>query len=383
MVGLMPQSGPLSVAGIVGAGVCVLWAVALSTLAVRRLQKRRRTRLTFQALAAERGFEADEAGALWTLSKHAPETTRILTSAECFDECIHQARLAADDNVLAWPEYLTESRISALHRRFAAPRRSALQIVHTRDIEMNQPLRVRLEDGSEFESFALPADAESMRMSLPAGSRWNARLAHGARVKISFWRAQDARYEFESRILLGDARERTLAVEHAAVTRLQERRHVRVRCRNEVNVAVVSQATAERAGQLPALPGPGLHGALRDVSAGGASFFTSERVDVGSWLLLSLDTGGPNGRIVVPGQVIRRSDLGGTSASICQAAVRFEPLTTRAEYRLGRFVADQQQQLIRRMMVRAGVDEPGTAPARVIRPARPQAEVFASSDRAL
>ena len=74
--------------------------------------------------------------------------------------------------------------------------------------------------------------------------------------------------------------------------------------------------------------------------------------------------------MTLPAQVIRQDELNGTANPLLLTSIRFEDITPRDEYHLGRLVADLQNNLIRRMLRRArhsapeSVRRPSTAAPR-------------------
>ena len=160
-----PLSGPAMVASL----VCLLWIGGALAWLARSLLRRVHAKARFRAFAAERGFDPEETGDLWRLSRHADAFDRaaVLTAPEAFDACVAEARKAAGDDLVAWPEYLAASRVRSLRRNFEKARKPRHNITHTREIEPNQPVKVRLAEAEAFDSFILRATEDELHLALP------------------------------------------------------------------------------------------------------------------------------------------------------------------------------------------------------------------------
>ncbi len=370
--GWLESEAPLSHAGLIAALVCTLWAGGLATWLVLRLARRGVRKANFRDLATQRDFDRDDARSLWLLGRFTRSKDRqeILMSRQVFDRCVDEAREAAGDDLLAWPEFLSASRISSFRRKFrSTTRRTRHNLKNTHEVEHNQPVTVRLSDGASFKSFILDVTQNELHLTLPNEARLRNNIASDRQVLVSFGRPEDAKYEFASRV--SDKTNQphgSFPVAHASLNRVQNREHVRVRCRSEARFVQVDKQTAESQAMQDKLPEPFRRGTLRDLSLGGASFFGDTELSEGSWILLRIELTREPWSLVVPAQVLRQAVLCGTSRPLLHTYVRYVPLSARGEYHLGRFIADTQQRLIRRLRVRATGTE-GYGP-----PSRPQPE---------
>jgi len=364
-----PLSGPALWAGM----VCLAWAGGITAWCAVRLRKRLAEKRSFVRRALEAGFDRLEAQVLWVLGRHAANGRReaILESAEVFDLCVREAGQAAGDDPVLWPEYLSGSSTAALRRKFSRPRaeRARHHIAGTREMEVNQLVNVRLGDSPAFKSFTLSVSEQGLALSLPEDMRIPAsRSAGGAaqpgaagqRVFLSFWRAHDARYECAARATIEALPEgRRLTVAHAPLNRVQEREHVRVRCRQEVRLGVSGPAERTNAAEpgsavAPLFPFVAM---LRDISNGGASFVTDRQIAPGSRVLLRLKLARKPGALTLSARMLRQGLLERTSNPLWASSVQFEALSGRAEHQLSRFIADLQQRLISRLLSRVGAEE--------------------------
>jgi c-di-GMP-binding flagellar brake protein YcgR len=354
----------LSGAGVICAAICALWLVGLAAWALRAALRYRARRARFLHAAREAGFTDQETECLWWIGKFAanPDRLAVLNSSATLDDSLQKADAATSGDRTLWPVDLTDSLLSAVRRKLGGGRRMLWNIATTRQIEVNQPLRVRVGGGEEFESFAVEPAADSLRITLPVAPGAVPEHPAGRPVDIFFYRPQDARYRCRSRALAPDP-DHTLRIDHAELTRIQQREVVRVRCRDEVRVAVVGRASASAHERLRAMPDGAFTARLRDLGAGGASFFSLRVREVDSWVLMKFRLNHAPGAVLVPARVVRVTQLGGTSESPLLVCVRFDPLTPRIEHHIGRLVADIQQRLIQRMLQRGSEIQPDLRPA--------------------
>jgi c-di-GMP-binding flagellar brake protein YcgR len=268
---------------------------------------------------------------------------------------------------------------SALRRKYAETRRARHRIADTREIEANQPVRIRLGPSrAAFDSFVLNVAPDSLQLSLPADMTLPPAIELAdCPAFVSFWRPHDARYECTARVTRGRTagRDRCLVLSHAALNRVQEREHVRVRCRQEIRFGMSEPAATETAASADMPPTGGRTGRrsepelpfvamLHDLSNGGASLVTDKPIAAGTRVLLRIPLLRKPWSLTLAGRVLRQSLLGATSNTSWQCSIQFEPLSPRSENHLGRFIADLQQRLISRMLARAGAEEEPETPLR-------------------
>ncbi len=362
---VLNSDAPLSRAGVIGATVCVVWAAGVAAWCAVKLRRRWSGRSRFVRQALERGFDREEAANLWRIAGFSSEGGRreaILASCEAFDRCLHAAEEAASDDSDLWPEYLDGSVTSALRRKYGSTRRARQRIGDTHELEANQPVRVRLGPSrTTFESFVLDVAQDSLQLSLPV----NVTLPPAMELAdcpayVSFWRPHDARYECTARVAGGEAfrRDRRLVLSHAPLNRVQEREHVRVRCRQEVRLGVLDPATAANAAGRTGEPELPFVAMLQDLSNGGASLVTDKPIATGTLVFVRVPLLRKPWSLTLAARMLRQNLLGGTSNPSWQSSIRFEPLSARTENHLSRFIADLQQRLISRMVAKAGSEEP-------------------------
>jgi c-di-GMP-binding flagellar brake protein YcgR len=357
------SDAPLSRAGVIGAAVCVIWGTAVAAWCGVKLHRRWSGRSRFIRQALERGFDRQEAMNLWRIARFSPDggdREAILASCEAFDRCLRAAEEAAADDPLLRPEYLGGSVTSALRRKYGNTRRARQRIADTHEIEANQPVRVRLGSSSAtFDSFVLNVAQDSLQLSLPADVKLPPAMELAdCPAFMSFWRPHDARYECTARVTRGETsqRDRRLVLSHASLNRVQEREHVRVRCRQEVRLGMFDSATAEKASGRSGEPQLPFVAVLHDLSNGGASLVADKPMATGTLVFVRIPLLRKPWALTLAARVLRQSLLGGTSNASWQSSVRFEPLSARTEQHLSRFIADLQQRLISRMLARAGAE---------------------------
>ena len=369
IMGYANTEAPLSSAGMIASLVCLIWVGSAAAWMSHALMQRRRHRVRFNALAAERGFNAEAARDLWLLGAHSGSADRavILTSAQVFDSCVEEARAAAGDDLVAWPEHLSASRIVALRKHYETVRKARGKITSTYEMELNQPVSVQLDDGEAFNSFVLRVTDSRLHMAAPGQEDVRRKLMFCKLFTATFTRPNDARYEFSSQVVGNRyANPMEFLGTHADVKRTQARASARVRCKSETHFCVTDRDTAEASAEMRKLPEFDCAATLRDLSLGGACFVSQSVLSENAWLLLKVQCSGEDETLVLPAQVVRNSELNGTSNAHVQTCVRFGPLTARQENRLAHLVADLQQKLIRRMLARAGAPDekaPLTMPA--------------------
>ena len=361
---VLNSDAPLSRAGVIGGTVCGVWGAAVAGWCALKLSRRWSGRRRFARQALERGFDHEEAMNLWRIARYLPEggnREAILASCEAFDRSLQAAEEATGGDPAARPEFLAGSVTSALRRKYGNTRRSRQRLSDTREIEANQSVRVRLGPSrTAFESFVLDVAPDNLQLSLPTDVTLppEMQLADCAAF-MSFWRPHDARYECTARVAGGEASQsdRRLVLSHASLNRVQEREHVRVRCRQEVRFGVFDPAAARSAGGLNGEPELPFVAMLHDLSNGGASLITDKPIAPGTLVFVRIPLLRKPWSLTMAGRMLRQSLLGGTSNASWQSSVRFEPLSPRTENHLSRFIADLQQRLISRMLSRAGSDE--------------------------
>jgi len=361
---VLNSDAPLSRAGMIGAAVCVVWGAAVAAWCAAKLRRRWSGRSRFARQALERGFDHEEAMNLWRIARFSPEAGNreaILASCDAFDRCLRAAEETFGDDPVLRPEYLAGSVTSALRRKYGNPRRARQRIGDTHEIEANQPVRVRLGPSrTTFESFVLAVAKDSLQLSLPDDVTLPpAMQLADCPAFVSFWRPHDARYECTARVTGGETsrHDRRLVLSHASLNRVQEREHVRVRCRQEVRLGVFDPATAGNAAGRNAEPELPFVAMLHDLSNGGASLVTDKPIAAGTQVFVRIPLLRKPWSLTLAARVLRQSLLGGTSNASWQSSVRFEPLSARTESHLSRFIADLQQRLISRMLARAGSEE--------------------------
>jgi hypothetical protein len=246
----------------------------------------------------------------------------------------------------AIPEVWDES-----HRRKSIQGRPALNFVtHTSQVAAHQPVTVELADGTMLNSAVLRSADDALYLSL-TGERL-ASFQPGQTLHVSFWRPLDARYQFEGRVIGTD--HLSLAVAHAPVSRLQQRQHPRVYCREGVQLGPLTREQFSNFAGLPQAPQLPIKGRLHDLSVGGACFTTPMALTKNGWVALSIGAHESQGPIVVPGQVLRETRLGGTSKSPWRAAVEFKIPSPQLEGQLRNLVAEIDARHVIRMMLRSG-----------------------------
>ena len=249
----------------------------------------------------------------------------------------------------AIPEVWNES-----HRRNSVQARPALNLVtHTRQVEPHQPVRVELADGTTMNSIVLRAADDALYLLLPTGQR-PASFEPGQALHVTFWRPLDARYQFEGRVIGTDGRRPALAVAHAPTDRLQQRKYPRVHCREVVQLGRLTREQFTNFAKLPQPPQLSVKGRLHDLSVGGACFTTPMALTKNGWVALSIGAHEAQGPIVVPGQVLRQTRLGGTSKSLWRAAVEFNMPSPQLEQQVKNLVAEIDSRHVIRMMLRSG-----------------------------
>jgi hypothetical protein len=248
----------------------------------------------------------------------------------------------------AIPEVWGES-----HRRKSIQGRPALNLItHTSQVDAHQPVTVELADGTMLNSVVLRASDDALCLSL-TGERL-ASFQPGQTLHVSFWRPLDARYQFEGRVIGTDSHHLSLAVAHAPVDRLQQRQHPRVHCREGVQLGQLTREQFSNFAGLPQAPQLPIKGRLHDLSIGGACFTTPMALTKNGWVALSIGAHESQGPIVVPGQVLRETRLGGTSKSPWRAAVAFEIPSQQLERQVRNLVAEIDARHVIRMMLRSG-----------------------------
>lgn len=243
---------------------------------------------------------------------------------------------------------------SEFHRPKSILARPALNLVtHTRQVEPHQPVTVELADGTLMNSVVLRAADDALYLLLPAGQR-PASFEPGQALHVTFWRPLDARYQFEGRVIGTDGRRPALAVAHAPTERLQQRRYPRVHCREVVQLGRLTREQFANFAKLPQPPQLSVKGRLHDLSVGGACFTTPMALTKNGWVALSIGAHEAQGPIVVPGEVLRQTRLGGTSKSLWRAAVEFNMPSQQLERQVKSLVAEIDSRHVIRMMLRSG-----------------------------
>jgi c-di-GMP-binding flagellar brake protein YcgR len=220
-------------------------------------------------------------------------------------------------------------------------------------LEPHQQVMVELADGTMLNSVLLRSADDALHLLLPMVQR-PARFEAGQPLHVTFWRPLDARYQFESRVIGTDARRLSLAVAHAPTDRIQQRKYPRVYCREVIQLGRLTREQFTNFAKLPQPPPLSLRGRLHDLSVGGACFTTPMALTKNGWVALSIGAHESQGPIVVPGQVLRQTRLGGTSKSPWRAAVEFAMPSQQVERQVKNLVAEIDSRHVIRMLLRSG-----------------------------
>lgn len=154
----------------------------------------------------------------------------------------------------------------------------------TRDLLQGQRIRINLPGGGTFHSqivenlrkYMAVAYPQSQERKLPPGFSWKGQV-----LNIYFWRADDAGYYFESKVLddFIDRKFPILYITHSDnLVRSQKRRSIRCEC--NVGVNIYNLATIESSNEMQEMA-PGLKGRLVDISEDGAAILVGGRAKVG------------------------------------------------------------------------------------------------------
>lgn len=154
----------------------------------------------------------------------------------------------------------------------------------TRDLLQSQKFRINLPGGGTFHSSLIDNLRKYMAISypqspdrkLPPGFSWKGQV-----LNIYFWRADDAGYFFEAKVLEDylDQKFPILHISHSDnLVRSQKRRSIRCECNIGVNIYNLS--TIEGSNEIQERT-PGLKGRLVDISEDGAAILVGGRAKVG------------------------------------------------------------------------------------------------------
>lgn len=254
--------------------------------------------------------------------------------------------------------------------------RSRHSFSDTREIEYNQPMAARFDNAGQFDTFVLQCTDRGVYIAPPPSWRGRREAPGGDRVHVTFWRRHDARYEFTSRLVSdGDNGHGNLVLEHAPLKRLQERRHVRVRCHREAELAPGSRSQVQQWAREGTSPQRAIPVMLRDISLGGASLTCTMELPRDAWLLIRLKVEGELSSMPFIGRVVRSSRLSGTSVPSHMISILFHDLTQRQEQLLSVFVVDLQRGALRRIIRQTGRQPTSSTPVR----SRPSPEAVSPS----
>jgi len=233
---LFAPKSQVSRALIVVATVLFVLAIVLEWLRRRSAARTSivSSRRDFERLAMRKGLTRDEVRVMDELAKRSGVATPLplATSALRFDESVHaeleRLRGTADEGDAAARVY---TAIREKLELTEVPLGRGLP--STRFLRVGQPLVVgRAEAPSErgYPSEVTSLDDTGITISWPARGGTRAELGAGARVRVAFWRSDDARYFFDTdvRTVLSEVEPRLLLRHTREITRVQSRKFYRI-----------------------------------------------------------------------------------------------------------------------------------------------------------
>lgn len=290
----------LVIIGLIVLGIALL-------LEIIRAQVARRRRADdlwrdFEEVAIERGLSATELNICREMARDTVPNRplRLLTSKDVFDECAGK-RMTALRSSGATDEEL-ESASDALgdiRRRLGLTFVPFGRRLHsTRGLQPEQKLTIELKkgaSGTRFVAAVLDVTDLGILISPPESGAGQVTLEPGQDVAVAFWRGDDARYSFRTKVLKSfHSPKLAIVLGHAQrLERTQARTFYRVRVSLPTKVAELAlkdPEELERASDVRLLPSSGhLQGTIGSLSGGGASMVLKSRVNVDDLLRVEID----------------------------------------------------------------------------------------------
>ena len=256
-------------------------------LAVRRAGGVRFPWLQFYAKGHECGFRFAESNLLRTVAvAHRLENPlSLFWSVRSLDRCMRATiRPALADDSITEPETLSfVTKLFDLRHRveFDQPKYK-LGLTSTRSVGVGQTLKLTMGDGGVYVSKVVANTRKQLTITAPSGQGApSAPSLHGQKLRVFFWRKDDAGYYFESKIV-GEHDDPRLPVVHLAhsdnLIRAQKRRSVRRAA------SIPAQLFALRSPDVVderVEPGAGFKCRLIDISEDGVALLVGGRAKAG------------------------------------------------------------------------------------------------------
>lgn len=244
---------------------------------------------SFNALAEEKGLDEEESQQVWNLALagRCEHPLLLLSSASAFDQCVTSA-----------PDAIPESRLPMLrHKLGFTVRPLGWALVHTREIAVGQHLWVGFKRGetARFCHCVLVENNGDGLLVTPivkADEDAFKDVRENDLIYTRFWRRGDTEYQFRTGLLPQTDPDRvTLWLAHTdQISRVQRRDFFRLPVR--IPVAIHSIGNAEDAELPPETlrarsSTPSAHGAITDLSAGGAALLIAKPMAFGAHIWLA------------------------------------------------------------------------------------------------
>lgn len=292
---------------VIIAGLAVFALAVLVEIIRSRLGSRKQAEeiwRDFEDAAIERGLTGKELTLCKEMARQSlsDRPLRLLTSKEAFDECAGKrmtalrSQGAPGDELESLSDTLGDIRkkLGLTFVPFGRPLSS------TRGLRPDQKLTIEVEKGTSATRFlatVLDVTDLGIVMSPPESASGQIKLEPDQKVTVAFWRGDDARYMFITRVHKAlYSPHLAIVLEHAEkLQRTQARTFYRVRVSLTATVAELllkDLAELEKVSDVSSLPTRNqLISTISSISGGGLSLISKSRLNVDDLLRVEIDLG--------------------------------------------------------------------------------------------
>ncbi len=274
------------------AGMVLVFSVSAYIFSYLRKKKRREARNEdFERLLVKSRLHEKEVDLLRQLTKLScpDDPPMILTSLKVFDRGAKLLKnnlskmQLGETNTIHFLNALTILRKKIENLRIGI----MPKLNHTSEIKENQRVQILLSPDESFPCYVLNSDKQRLALTVPTQDGNEIKLSPGTKLKVYFWRNDDAGYSFETEILgLHEGTISALYVQHSdKISRTQMREYIRIPTRTQVNYKLRSSTAS-----IPKDKND-FTGQLTNISGGGGSIVSksdnrTDQIEIGNLIEL-------------------------------------------------------------------------------------------------
>jgi len=291
----------------VGAGLCLLFLVAVLIEMLRRRNNQRRLTEaeweTIRRIIGEKEFSKQEEELLISLIRRraADAPLRTVTARRDFDSCVEaeMSALLAEGNEERFRE--TGILLREIRVRFDLDYVPFGQRIHsTRELHTGQevwlaPATARISvhntgGGSGQWTRGSVIAVDEAYLHVAGRDERGVNLGQGRELRCHFWREDDARYELTTTVASSEGAPPTWSLFHSdSLRRIQARDYYRIRCNQETTIGVLSAFGSDTEDLRQRRVVTRLRGRITSLSAGGLAVVTQHAVQAQTMLRVAIE----------------------------------------------------------------------------------------------